>query len=340
MAGMNTMINYRVVIVSTILTIASLLYGCSANAGDETSVASDAGVEPVVHSPLVTAEDVPSPTVEFIPPPTIVEVAHLGEDWAPFGLAKSVLLVRWDRAMSNVPLDPSAYWVGGLYPVEALISPFSSSAVRLYFDQPLDDDGLSILVTQGGIAFEDGETVWSNTTWHSGWTTVRREYSNLGREINPFDYGLTQDVIPEMVDAAVVGTGTSPLGKSGAIVDVLWTRPIDPEVFESSSLIVGGQLPSEVWVDELDLFVTHLLFDMPIDVVGGSVRLNGTVFDIWGSGIDHQGSVEAGFVGDKAHVLPFAGLPKGATGPAPTPTPRARSVATVYAQMTVAAGEK
>ena len=306
----------------------------------EPPVESDTGIGTVAPLPAATVEEVPPPTVAFIQAPTIVDVVHLGEDWSPSGLAKSVLLVRWDRALRDAPLDPNAYWVGGIYPVEALVSPFSSSTAHLYFDQPLGDDGLTIRVTEGGAEFADDEAVWSNTTYDSGWVTKRREYSRLGKEINPFDYGLTQDVIPVMVDAAVVGTGTSPSGKSGAIVDVLWSRHIDPDSFSRTALTVGGEHAEEAWVDKLDLFVTHLLFDIPIDTVGGSVGLSGIVFDIWGSGVDHGGSVNAGHVGEKLHVLPFAGLPKGATGPAPTPTPRAKSVATVYAQMTVTASEK
>ena len=341
MTLMNTKNSLRVVVASTLLTFALLLSGCSGGTVNETAVESITGIETIAPLSAATAEDVPPPTVGSIHPPAIVDVVHLGEDWSPAGLAESVLLVRWDRAMSDTPLDPGSYWVGGIYPREALISPFSSSkAVRLYFDQSLGDAGLTIRVTEGGVEFADGEAVWSDTTYDSGWVTKQREYSKLGKEINPFDYGLTQDVIPEMVDAAVVGIGTSPSGKSGAIVDVLWSRHIDPERFEATALNVGGSTAEEAWVDELDLFVTHLLFDMPIDAVGGTVRLSGTVFDIWGSGIDHQGSVNAGHFGEKLHVLPFVGLSKGATDPAPTPTPRAKSVATVYARMTATASEK
>jgi hypothetical protein len=163
-------------------------------------------------------------------------------------------------------------------------------------------------------------------------------FSPLGAALKPSDYGIEEFMLPIMLDAAVVGVGESPSGVSGSIVDVLWTRPIDAGTFERSSLMVGNDQASEVWVDERDYFVTHLLFDMPIDAVGGTVRLTGTVFDIWGIGIDSGGSVNAGFAGEKAHVLPFSGLKFGGSGPAPTPTVSAKSVATVYAQMTITSG--
>ena len=132
-----------------------------------------------------------------------------------------------------------------------------------------------------------------------------------------------------MMDAAVVGVGESPSGMTGTIVDVLWTRPIDGETFDSSALMVGGQQASEVWVDERDLFVTHLLFNKPIGPVGGTVHLADTVFDIWGDGIDSgDQTINAGFVGGKTHVLPFVGLKTVASGPATTPSegPRGRWV--------------
>jgi hypothetical protein len=66
-----------------------------------------------------------------------------------------------------------------------------------------------------------------------------------------------------MLNAALVGVRKSPSGMFGAVVAVLWTRPIDGETFDISTLTVGGQQPSEVWVDEQDLFVTHLIFDTP-----------------------------------------------------------------------------
>ena len=79
------------------------------------------------------------------------------------------------------------------------------------------------------------------------------------------------------MNAAVVGVAQSPSGMIGTVVDVLWTRPIDGETFDTSSLMVGGQQPSEVWVDEQDLFVIHLIFDKPIDTVGGTVQIVDTV---------------------------------------------------------------
>jgi hypothetical protein len=58
------------------------------------------------------------------------------------------------------------------------------------------------------------------------------------------------------------------------------------------------------------LFITHLLFDPKHDEIGGTVRLTETVFDIWGNGVDSN-EIEAGFAGDKAHLLPFKGLKSG-----------------------------
>lgn len=119
-----------------------------------------------------------------------------------------------------------------------------------------------------------------------------------------------------MLNAALVGVRKPPSCMFGVVVAVLWTRPIDGETFDISTLTVGGQQPSEVWVDEQDLFVTHLIFDTPIDMVGGAVQISDTVFDIWGDGIysGHQ-TINAGFVGGKTHLLPFAGLSVLATTP-------------------------
>jgi Tol biopolymer transport system component len=143
------------------------------------------------------------------------------------------------------------------------------------------------------------------------------------KALTPRDYGINMKVRPMMMNAAVVGIRKSPSGMTGAVVAVLWTRPIDGETFDISSLTVGGQQPSEVWVDEQDLFVTHMIFDTPIDMVGGAVQIADRVFDIWGEGIysGHQ-TINAGFVGGKTHLLPFAGLSVLATTPSEVPKGR------------------
>jgi hypothetical protein len=149
------------------------------------------------------------------------------------------------------------------------------------------------------------------------------------KALKPEDYGINKFMRPMMMNAAVVGVAQSPSGMIGTVVDVLWTRPIDGETFDTSSLMVGGQQPSEVWVDEQDLFVIHLIFDKPIDTVGGTVQIVDTVFDIWGNGIDSGNqTINAGFMGEKTDALPFVGLKTVADGPATTlpEVPRGRWV--------------
>lgn len=107
---------------------------------------------------------------DYPAPASIVEVIHRGEEFAPSGLTRTVLDLRWDKNIDKASLQPEDFWVGGNTPVEVLVSPRDPAVVQLYFNEPPDQVGGSIRIP-GDIKTVDGGGIWNNQSgiFEAGW---------------------------------------------------------------------------------------------------------------------------------------------------------------------------
>jgi hypothetical protein len=100
-------------------------------------------------------------------PASIIGAEHRGEEFAPSGLTRTVLDLKWDAAIDHSSLQPDDFWVGGNTPVEVLVSPRDPAIVQLYFTESPDQVGGTVRI-QGEIRKTNGGGVWDTQTFETG----------------------------------------------------------------------------------------------------------------------------------------------------------------------------